>query len=287
MEIKKFLDFYHWENLLSNNKFILFIIIIVVCWLFIKSCSYILYLTISNLKTRYVLKKLVNYLIIFLCILVGLKIWLKEIKSYSIYLGILSAAFAIVLKDPISDIAGWFFLIWKKPFKVGDRIQIDNFIGDVIDIKMFKFLILEVGGWCGDEQSTGRIIYIPNSKILNSLIVNYTQGFHYIWNEIPVLITFESNWKKAKEILQKIAENYAEHKKAEIEKKLNEANKKFFIFYKNLTPTVYTSVKDSGVLLTIRYLCSPRNKRNSAQQIWEEILEEFKKHNDIDFAYPT
>ena len=53
------------------------------------------------------------------------------------------------------------------------------------------------------------------------------------------------------------------------------------------SPTVYTSVVDSGVMLTLRYLVDPRHRRTSEQQIWEAILRAFKPHWDIDFAYPT
>jgi small-conductance mechanosensitive channel len=59
------------------------------------------------------------------------------------------------------------------------------------------------------------------------------------------------------------------------------------IFYSTLTPSVYTHVKDSGVLLTIRYLCEPRRRRDSQQAIWEDILKKFAECDDIDFAYPT
>ncbi len=59
------------------------------------------------------------------------------------------------------------------------------------------------------------------------------------------------------------------------------------IFYKNLTPIVYTSVKDSGVMLTMRFLCDPRQRRNYEHVIWEEVLKAFAKSNEIDFAYPT
>ena len=59
------------------------------------------------------------------------------------------------------------------------------------------------------------------------------------------------------------------------------------IFYKTFTPTVYTSVRDSGVLLTIRYLCHPRQRRGSTQAIWEDVLDQFAAAPGIDFAYPT
>jgi hypothetical protein len=52
-------------------------------------------------------------------------------------------------------------------------------------------------------------------------------------------------------------------------------------------PAVYTSVLDAGVLLTIRYLCRPRQRRGTAEEFWERILDTFAESPDIEFAYPT
>ncbi len=73
----------------------------------------------------------------------------------------------------------------------------------------------------------------------------------------------------------------------EAEQQMLKASRQFMIFYTTLTPTVYTTVKDSGVLLTLRYLCHPRRRRGTAQAIWEDVLTRFAEHDDIDFAYPT
>ncbi|MFZ0483677.1 MAG: mechanosensitive ion channel domain-containing protein [Desulfobacterales bacterium] len=105
----------------------------------------------------------------------------------------------------------WFFIMSRKPFKVGDRIEIDQITGDVIDIRIFQFSVVEVGNWIDADQSTGRIVQVPNSKVLREALANYQIGFEYIWHEIPVLITFESDWKKAKGLLQKIANDNVEN----------------------------------------------------------------------------
>ena len=85
----------------------------------------------------------------------------------------------------------------------------------------------------------------------------------------------------------KIANKHGEHLSNEAEKRIKNAAKKYMIFYNKLTPIVWTSVKDSGVMLTIRYLCDPRKRRSSEQAIWEDVLRTFANNNDIDFAYPT
>jgi len=146
---------------------------------------------------------------------------------------------------------------------------------------------MEIGNWVDADQSTGRIIRIPNELIFTQALANYSRGFQFIWNEIPVMITFESNWEMAKEILLKIANKHAAHLSETAKKRVREASNNFMIHYSKLTPTVYTSVKESGVLLTIRYLCEPRSRRGSEETIWEDILNAFAACSDIDFAYPT
>lgn len=241
----------------------------------------------EDARIRYMWRKTSGYVVIILGIFLVGRLWFKGFQSIATYLGLLSAGIAIALKDLVAGLAGWVFIIWRKPFSVGDRIQIGTHAGDVIDIHIFQFTLLEIGNWINADQSTGRIIQIPNGMILSETLANYGKGFHYIWNEIPVLITFESNWEKAKNILQNIADKDAEQLTKTAEKKVKEASKKFMILYSKLTPTVYTSVKENGVLLTIRYLCEPKSRRDSEQRIWEDILKEFAIHVDIDFAYPT
>ncbi|MCH6570501.1 MAG: mechanosensitive ion channel family protein, partial [Acidobacteria bacterium] len=107
------------------------------------------------------------------------------------------------------------------------------------------------------------------------------------WNELPVLVTFESNWPKAKAILQKIADDHSAYLSESAMQSVRKAAQRSMIIYTTLTPKVWTSVAESGVLLTIRYLCDPRKRRGTAETIWEDILTEFGKCNDIDFAYPT
>jgi len=247
----------------------------------------IMWKSIDEPKKRYKWKKTLTYIFVFIGFLLLGRVWLQAFQSLATFLGLLSAGLAIALKDIITDIAGWIFIVWRRPFEVGDRIQVGNHAGDVIDIRLFQFTLLEIRNWVDADQSTGRVINIPNSKILNEVHANYSKGFQYIWNEIPVLITFESNWKKAKIILQQIGNKHAEHLTPHAERKIKEASRKYMIFYSNLTPTVYTSVRDSGVMLTIRFLCEPRKRRMSEHAIWEDILTNFHSTEGIEFAYPT
>ncbi len=268
-------------------KFFSSAIIIILLWFVRFVVLKMVWRNTEDVKARYNWRKGLTYLAVIIGVFLVGRIWLKGIESVATFLGLLSAGIAIALKDIVANVAGWLFIVWRRPLSIGDRIQIGDYRGDVIDIRLFQFTLLEIGNWVDADQSTGRIIHIPNGMILSRMLANYSKGFQYIWNEIPVLVTFESDWKKARKILSAVADKHAEHISKAAEKRLKEASKKFMIFYSTLTPTVYVSVKESGVMLTIRYLCEPRNRRGSEQAIWENILEEFGKNADIDLAYPT
>ncbi len=270
-----------------QTKIFASLIIGLILWILYSLIIKIVWRRTENVRIRYSWRKTSGYVVIILGVFLIGRLWFKGFQSIATYLGLLSAGLAIALKDLVSNFAGWLFIISRRPFSVGDRIQIGNYAGDVIDTRVFQFTLLEIGNWVNADQSTGRIIHIPNGMVLSEVLANYSKGFQYIWNEIPVLITFESNWEKAKKILQKIADKDAEPLSKAAEKRVKEASKKFMILYSRLTPIVYTSVKDSGVLLTVRYLCEPQRRRDSEQAIWEDILKEFAQEKDIDFAYPT
>jgi small-conductance mechanosensitive channel len=241
----------------------------------------------ANVKTRYTWRRSLSFITTLFGFILIAAVWLPAFKQFGAFLGLLSAGVAIALKDPLTNLAGWFFIVVRKPFAVGDRVQIGQHAGDVIDIRLFQFTILEIGNWVEADQSTGRLIHMPNGKVFLEPQANYSTGFEYIWHEIPVLVTFESNWKKTKILLHEIVTKHAEHLSASAGKEIFEASKNYMIYYKNLNPIVYTKVKDSGVQFTMRYLCNPRKRRGTENDIWEEVLTQFENHSDINLAYPT
>ncbi|WP_233377377.1 mechanosensitive ion channel family protein [Maribellus sp. CM-23] len=241
----------------------------------------------EDVKVRYQWKRSLSMTLPFIGLLMIAAVWIKAFEEFGTFLGLFTAGIAIALKDPLTNLAGWLFIIFRKPFGVGDRVQIADNVGDVIDIRLFQFTILEIGNWVEADQSTGRIVHIPNGKVFLEPQANYSAGFEYIWNEIKVNITFESNWEKAKTILEEIINELEEGIPEKAKKEILEASKNYMIYYKHLTPIVYTSVKEFGVRLTIRYLCHPRTRRGSENQIWQRILTAFGSEKDIHFAYPT
>ncbi len=271
----------------TQAKLLLSLVFIAALWVLRRLTLRVIFRRTEDIKIRYRWTKSLTYAAAVIGILAVGRVWYHGISSLATFLGLLSAGLAIAFKDILVDGAGWLFILWRRPFEVGDRIQIGEHRGDVIDLRIFQFSLLEIGNWVDAEQSTGRVIHVPNGQVFTETQANYTQGFQYIWNEIPVLVTFESDWEAAKDLLAQIATEHAAPLSATAADEVRHAAEKYMIFYRNLTPTVYTTVKDCGVMLTIRYLCNARQRRGTEQTIWEAILRAFAARGDVDFAYPT
>ncbi|WP_321375642.1 mechanosensitive ion channel family protein [uncultured Draconibacterium sp.] len=287
MNISDFITEHTGLSLQTQSEILFSIIVIILLSVIRFTILRVVWRQTENAKTRYQWKRTLSFVIPIVTIVLVGAIWLPAFEQFGAFLGLFSAGLAIALKDPLTNLAGWFFIVTRKPFIVGDRIQVGENTGDIIDIRLFQFTMLEIGNWVDADQSTGRIIHLPNGKVFLEPQANFSSGFEYIWNEIQVNITFESNWKKAKSLLETIIQDYSKDIHIKAHQEIQEASKNYMIYYKHLTPIIYTKVMDFGVRLTIRYLCNPRQRRGSENILWQDILTAFNKEADIQFAYPT
>ncbi|HOA24698.1 MAG TPA: mechanosensitive ion channel [Aggregatilineales bacterium] len=240
----------------------------------------------QDAHTQYRWRKVISYSVLGLGVLLLAVLWLPNAGYVAALLGLFTAGLAIALQDPLTNITGWLFILSNQPFSVGDRIEIDGCIGDVIDIRVFQFTMLEVGNWIEAGQSTGRIVHIPNRFVFTHMVQNFTEQFDYIWHEIPVFITLDSNWQKAKTILTDLLEARAAPIAKEAMQRTGSLSERYLIVYNKLTPTIYTRVHPHAIRLTLRFLTPPRQRRLMEHNLWEDILTAFAEHPDIAFA-PT
>jgi len=247
----------------------------------------VLHKRVTDATLSYKWRRRMTYVFTVLLVLLIGWIWSDTFHSIATLLGLVAAALVVALRDLVANAAGWAFIHSRRLFGVGDRIEVSGHSGDVIDIRLFEFTMLEVGNWVDADQSTGRIIHVPNGKVLTDPLINYTKDFDFIWNELSVVVTFESNWQKAKSILSSIAASVLADTSTTAREQLKKAAERYMIFFRNLTPIVYTRVRENGVGLTMRYLTRPRERRTTEHRLWEEILLRFADHDDIALAYPT
>jgi small-conductance mechanosensitive channel len=231
--------------------------------------------------------KIVNYLATAIFLITVGFIWIDAFSSLPTYLGLVSAGIAIALGDVLKNMAGWVYILSRRPFQVSDRIEVDGFKGDVVDVRLFRFSLMEINGWVDAEQSTGRLVHIPNGIVFTTEVANYTEGFGYIWHEIPVLVTFESDWKLAERLMLEVLEQDAPDVEGTAGARIRATARRYSIRVGTLTPAVFLTVRESGVLLTARFLVETRTRRGREDRVWRAILDAFAEHPEVELAYPT
>jgi len=242
---------------------------------------------VADLRTRHMIRKNVIYFLNLLIIFLVIFIWLQHLGSITIFISAVGAGVALALQEVILCMAGWLVVMTRRPFEVGDRIEFGGIQGDVIDIQILQTSMLEIGNWVEADQSTGRIVKVPNSAVFKNPLFNYSRGFEFIWNELRVLVTFESDWKKAEGIMLRRAVERAEGMEEIVKRKIKRMSRRYMIYYGKLSPIVYVKILDSGVQLTLRYLTEARKRRSTEDELARWILEEFARTEDVNFAYPT
>lgn len=225
-----------------------------------------------------------------LFVLAGLLIialWLPNARVLVQVLAILTAGLALTLSRPISSLMAWAVIVLRTPFRVGDRIEIGGVQGDVIDIGMLRIHILEIGNWVNADQSTGRVVHVPNTLIFDGPVFNYTEGFRLIWNEIVLVVTHDSDWERARTLLLAQATPFFE----QIEQEAivaTERMAKRYAFHRGITtPFVYVRLLRDGIELTLRYLCPPQRRRGSAHDITTAFLHQIAEEPTIRIAPPA
>lgn len=242
----------------------------------------------------YIANKIVNFANIIIIAIVLLLSYLNNITYLVTFLGFVSAGLAFAMRDLFMSFLGWFVIIIGGGLHVGDRIRVhrDNttYVGDILDISMTRITLLEdvTLNTYMETRRAGRIIFIPNNLIFTTIISNYTHGgMTTVWDGIDFTITFDSNHKRATEIVQEVARK---HSKPHIEsgkKRLLQLKERYSIKRISLEPRVFNMIEPNGVRISLWYQSNAFTILNLRSTISLEIIEQIGKEPDIKLAYPT
>jgi len=211
-----------------------------------------------------------NYIFVILLVVFVIFYTTGNILAFGVTAGLVSAALGWALQRPITGIAAWLMVVVKRPFIIGDRILVSHMKGDVIDITLTHIYLKEVGGTINSEETSGRIVMVPNSVLFEQNIINYTVQDDYILDDVGILVTYEGNLDKAVRICEAVANRV-------LKNRIKGSPKK---------PYVRVQFQGSGIDIKTRYYIKAEDKIEAASDVTKEINREFKKHRDVKVAYP-
>ena len=241
---------------------------------------------LNDSKTRYAFRKAMSMILIAVIIVILLRIWVPNPQALLVAYGVVAAGIAVALQDLVKNLAGSITIFISGLFRVGNRIEMNSVHGDVIDIGLFNTTLLEVRGWISADQATGRIVTVPNGAVLNRPIHNYSKHHQYLWDELTIVVTPESNWGEAMRLMGEIGEEHTKEFIDKAEHSLTQLERYYYVEGHILDPNVYIIPDSNGYGLTLRYVVDAWKRRSTNSDIWGHIIRVFDERGDI-FIAPT
>lgn len=239
---------------------------------------------IKEQKTRYTFNKGIMILSIVVLILATIRIWVENTESLTISYGIIAAGIAIALQDLFRNFVGGIVIALSGVYRVGDRVEMGDNFGDVMDIGMMNTTLMELKGWVEGEQPTGRLSIVPNSIVITSTIHNYTKDHNFIWEEIMIPLTYESDWKSAiTEFLEMLKAETGELS-MQADQEIDRLGEKYYLPKKVTEPSIYVRVTDNWIELHLRFVTDTRQRRITHDRLSRLIMEKISGNDRYEIA---
>lgn len=243
---------------------------------------------IEDVNRRHSLRKLVGYATAALLFLFGFGLFADFLAGLGTVLALMLAGVAIALQDILRSVVGWLYLSSRRSaVEVGTRVEVGGVIGDVIDIGVLKTTVAEVGRDVFGLQSTGRLVTVPNYRMIADAVVVSGRDNPFVWHEVQVAVTFESDWRRAEAVLRAAGDELHGEIAPELDAAFARMGRRYAFKYGTLTPIVYATFAERGVHLTLRFLTPVRRRRGAEDRVTRAVLEGFAREPSIRFAYPT
>lgn len=263
------LDFFDNPIITRITKLILWIVFVVLIIGFLRK---LLKKRINDVSIRYKAQKGVEvfgYLLIGLLILISFTV--ENIENYTVIIGLFTAGITFTLQELILSIAGSFYIFFVRVYKPGDRIEINGIKGDVIDIDSIYTTMMEIGEWVSSDNYSGRIVKISNAFVFKGPIKNYSMDFPFVWDELDILITYDSDVELTKKIMLDTATKLlSEYTESSLEK-WEEMVAHYYIENARLEPTLALRLTDNWIAINLRYITDYKLRRATKNNLYYQI----------------
>ena len=249
---------------------------------------------ITDNERFYMANKIITFVNFTVILLILFFNYIENAAYLVTILGFASAGIAIAMKDWFMSMLGWLVIVFGGSIHVGDRIRVvmdgHEYVGDVMDISLLRMTLLEDVTLTTHmvNRRAGRIVFIPNNYVFTRMIANYSHSsLKTVWDGIDVVITFESNHKKAMHICKEVTRKYSKGYTDITRKQLNKLRNQYSLKNTNVEPRIFSFIESNGIAISSWYLTNAYATLTLRSVISTDIVDAFNEADDIQIAYPT
>lgn len=235
---------------------------------------------VKDNASRYRVRKVVTFSAYGAAALILVAIFSEKLVGFTVALGVAGAGVAFALQEVIASVAGWVAISFGNVYATGDRVELKGIKGDVIDIGVLRTTLMEIGEWVKGDLYSGRIVRVANSVVFKEPVLNYSADFPFLWDEITLPVRYGSDWKLAREMLARVADEVCKDYALQSKEAWNEAVAKYRLEPAQVEPMVTLVANDNWLEFTLRYIVDYRKRRSVKDRLFTRILEEVDKSGD-------
>lgn len=214
-----------------------------------------------------------------LLLLLGLiLIWGEELRTLALSIVAIAVALVIATKELILCIIGTLLKTVSKSFDLGDRIQVKDFRGDVIDQNLLATTIMEVGPGKITHQRTGRTMVIPNAMFVSEPVVNESFTHGYVFHVFTIPFKREEDWRGAQLAFLESAKRHCAPYLEEVRRHMNRFGIRRGLEVPSVDPRVTIQVPTAGEIHLIVRVPAKSGERGFIEQA---ILTDVFLNNDF------
>ena len=211
----------------------------------------------------------------------------SSVGSIVTFAGLITAGVAVAMQGVIVAIVGYFFLIGKFGIRVGDRVQIGGVTGEVIDVGLVRFHLMELGGGRGADGPTGRVVAFSNSIVfqVGAGLFKQIHGTNFAWHEITLTLAAQSDFADVKKRLLTAIDGVLADYREEMERQTQEiARTVVSTPVGSLQPKVELRFVATGIEALIRYPVDLKNAAEIDERVARAVLKSLEQDPKVQLA---
>lgn len=205
-------------------------------------------------------------------------IWAEELRTLALSIVAIAVALVVATKELILCLTGSIIKSGAGSFNIGDRIQVKEFRGDVIDQNLLATTILEVGPGRITHQRTGRMAVIPNALFVSEPVINESFTHDYVLHVFTVPFKREDNWQAAQAALLKSSNKHCKPYLQEVREYMKKVSENRGLEVPSVEPRVTLQIPAAGEIHLIVRIPTRSGQRSYIEQ---SILQEVFSKNDF------
>jgi small-conductance mechanosensitive channel len=187
-------------------------------------------------------------------------------------IGLAGAGLTVALKDFIVAFFGWFVLMGRNGIRVGDWVEINGVVGEVVEIGLWRTVLLETGNWTDTGHPTGRKVAFVNSFAIEGHFFNFSTAGQWMWDEIQLVIPSGQNPYQMMEAVQKVVEEQTHADAAVAGKEWERSVSSYKVKALSPAPAIQLKPTPSGVEMKVRYVTSAHERYATRARMYEQLV---------------